>query len=476
MRTTFTVLLLAGLTTAILVAGNRTAARSVPGPNATSAQGDAADPLIVHEWGTFTSVSGSDGLRLEFRPLVDEDLPGFVLNRAEQSGIPDPSPSKAYRVFQRMETPVTYFYTQRERQVQVKVGFPQGLLTEFYPPVAGMKPAFQWNKRAGLGQSELDWGTVTLIPVSHLETQVTTSASQTAVRRKLLDALLPGNLSEDHYVYARETDSALVHVHRPAGRTRSVAPRGDFFEKFLFYRGLGNFPLPLAVNALGQDSFEIVNSGAGPIQSLFLVTVQAGQVRFQTAAQVPAGGRIALQQSSQVSSSEALSSAVVAALAAEKLYPREAQAMVKTWRDSWFQEEGTRLFYMLPRPLTDELLPLTISPTPAELVRVMVGRLEIMTPESEQHVRDVVLASSRHRKAEMIRRGALMEAAHKQGEPSPQFKDPVARLPEALVSLGRLAEPALVRAKYYSTDAVIQHEAGLLLTTLHQQWAEQSAR
>src|SRR5882724_4805341 len=43
--------------------------------------------LVVHEWGTFTSFSGSDGVRLEFRPLVDEDLPPFVLDRFLQSGM-----------------------------------------------------------------------------------------------------------------------------------------------------------------------------------------------------------------------------------------------------------------------------------------------------------------------------------------------------------------------------------------------------
>lgn len=50
----------------------------------------AGDGLIVHEWGTFTSFSGSDGVRLEFRPLADEDLPPFVLDRFLQSGVSTP--------------------------------------------------------------------------------------------------------------------------------------------------------------------------------------------------------------------------------------------------------------------------------------------------------------------------------------------------------------------------------------------------
>src|SRR5579872_2196639 len=80
----------------------------------------AGDGLIVHEWGTFTSFSGSDGVRLEFRPLVDEDLPAFVLDRFLQSGVANPCSKSQIRVRMRMETPVTYFYTNRERDVNVR--------------------------------------------------------------------------------------------------------------------------------------------------------------------------------------------------------------------------------------------------------------------------------------------------------------------------------------------------------------------
>jgi len=60
--------------------------------------------------------------------------------------------------------------------------------------------------------------------------------------------------------------------------------------------------------------------------------------------------------------------------------------MIETWRDSWF-EEGLRVFYVLPRSVTDTVLPITINPTPARLVRVLVGRMEIITPEMEAAVR-----------------------------------------------------------------------------------------
>ncbi|HXM33691.1 MAG TPA: HEAT repeat domain-containing protein, partial [Pyrinomonadaceae bacterium] len=72
-------------------------------------------------------------------------------------------------------------------------------------------------------------------------------------------------------------------------------------------------------------------------------------------------------------------------LVASGLYTKEAEAMIKTWRGSWF-EEGLRVFYILPRPTTDTVLPVTIEPRPAELVRVLVGRAEVVTPEMEKQV------------------------------------------------------------------------------------------
>jgi len=72
-------------------------------------------------------------------------------------------------------------------------------------------------------------------------------------------------------------------------------------------------------------------------------------------------------------------------LIANGLYPDEARAMLQTWNDSWF-EEGTRLLYIVPRPFVDRVLPLTIAPAPANTTRVFVGRLEVVTPATENAV------------------------------------------------------------------------------------------
>src|SRR5215204_167453 len=41
---------------------------------------------VAHEWGTFTSVQGRDGVQLEWNPFVVEELPKFVYDVNKQSG------------------------------------------------------------------------------------------------------------------------------------------------------------------------------------------------------------------------------------------------------------------------------------------------------------------------------------------------------------------------------------------------------
>jgi len=67
------------------------------------------------------------------------------------------------------------------------------------------------------------------------------------------------------------------------------------------------------------------------------------------------------------------------------LYAKEAHAMVETWRDSWF-EEGTRIFYMVPRAQVDAALPLSIDPAPSRIARVFVGRIELLSPWMEANL------------------------------------------------------------------------------------------
>src|SRR5262245_16796040 len=117
----------------------------VPAPPATSG-------LIVHEWGTFLSVQGSDGATLGGMVDSEEKLPLFVRER-------DLIGRNRACLFQKMETPVTYFYTDRPMTAEVKVDMPRGLLTHWFPAVQAFGPPGPKAKSAAPG-SFLDWGKV----------------------------------------------------------------------------------------------------------------------------------------------------------------------------------------------------------------------------------------------------------------------------------------------------------------------------
>ena len=77
-----------------------------------------------------------------------------------------------------------------------------------------------------------------------------------------------------------------------------------------------------------------------------------------------------------------------------------------------------RVLYLLPRAWTDRTLPLKLNPAPRELVRVMVGRAEVLGPALEKKLGD-----------------ALARAEHGDNEARAQVLSDFKKL-------GRFAEPA----------------------------------
>jgi hypothetical protein len=391
------------------------------------AGGADASKFIVHEWGTFTSFAGSDGMSLEFRPLETKDLPKFVFDRAAQANlfaqryaVGDRSGYTTKAVIstrQRMETPVTYFYSDSERVVDVTVGFPEGLLTEFYPPVRMMFPVFNPKEPEKVGKSVITWEKVKIIPTS-----------------KITGKMIPPAVSgDDHYGYARETDSAMLQIdEKLLGKS--------YFEKFLFYRGVGNFDLPVSMTAVSDGKFVIRNAGRTPISAAFLVQIEDGRVRCAPISNIATAAEVTLPKEEM--SIEELADAMVKVIVSEGMYEKEARSMVNTWRSSWFGEDGTRLLYLLPQSLTDRMIPLTIKPAPDETVRVMVGRLEILTPQVEKNIEKLVVQLASPTQAD---RDAAMRSISK---------------------FGRFAEPALQRVAKLSDDPEIAARAKELLAKL----------
>src|SRR5258707_10309085 len=90
-------------------------------------------PLVVHEWGTFVSMEGSDGLALEGMHHDEEDLPAFVHSRGRDQ-------LRLHATTSKMETPVLYFYAQHPQYLTVKVDFPDGIITQWFPQASLAAP------------------------------------------------------------------------------------------------------------------------------------------------------------------------------------------------------------------------------------------------------------------------------------------------------------------------------------------------
>src|SRR5262249_54884397 len=127
-----------------------------------------------------------------------------------------------------------------------------------------------------------------------------------------------------------------------------------------------------------------------PITAGVLLEVRAGAVRFRVIEPLPAGTSASVEIPREASSVESLRDTLVGLLTREGLYRKEARAMVKTWGSAWFHDEGTRVLYALPGGWTARALPLKVTPKPDSLVRVMVGRHDVLTPEREHEIDGLV--------------------------------------------------------------------------------------
>jgi hypothetical protein len=79
------------------------------------------------------------------------------------------------------------------------------------------------------------------------------------------------------------------------------------------------------------------------------------------------------------------------------LYEDEALAMLETWKKSYFDHPGLKVFWILPKSITDQLLPIEFFPNPQTLQRVLVGRSEILTPEFEKELAQLDQAAFNNR-------------------------------------------------------------------------------
>jgi hypothetical protein len=269
-----------------------------------------------------------------------------------------------------METPVLYFYAPADTRVNVSVRFPQGLMTEWYPHAAVTQPRVSAGTLgANNTSSTIAWQNVTIAPRDR--------------------GTPPGDEGASHYYAARATEASLLRVNGQ-------------YEKFLFYRGVGAFDVPLTAVAQADGGARVTNLSSRALPAVVLFEKRGESLGYRVLTDVR--GTATLDAPTLGVQPSRLYAELEHLLVGAGLFEREAAAMVNTWRDTWF-EDGTRVFYILPTADVDAALPLHVDPAPARVARVFVGRMELLTT-SAQHA--VAQAIARNDQASLEARGRFL--------------------------------------------------------------------
>jgi hypothetical protein len=355
--------------------------------------------LEVHEWGTFTSLVGSDGKAQNGMVGEDETLPSFVHDFGEQPSsffaalapfahgpVATPVPNDpgnddsiqppchthskigcgfllGQSITQKMETPVVYFYSDRARRVSFEVGFPNGIISQSYPAASVSRPL--------------------AVPGVALRNGFAGYQVEILKERTTLPFVETANI----YSHARKTKSDLIRV-------------GNETEKFIFYRGLGSFETRLKTTSSG-GAISLTNTGTSGIPKAFLVYTNSQGGSFQALTPIPSGQTIAVPARTVRGLRETTEpfdafvakarAGLQASLVSAGLYGDEARAMLGTWERGYFRTPGLRVLYVLSREEVEEILPATVSPGPDHFERVFVGRIEVLGDTSENALLDEIL-------------------------------------------------------------------------------------
>jgi len=345
----------------------------------------APAPLVVHEWGTITTNHLANGAQLGglnrvsfYEPLADfvhrfdpfgAEARGFPAALTDTSNRRIPlektpiGPARA-DVTMRLETPVIYFHPAPGVSIapfDVSVQFRGGVLNEFYPGAPASVNGWNGRHLSDSVVSSLKWSGVTL---------------------------------RDHATLPATTSRVWL---APRAVASSPVQIGGETEQYIFYRGTANLPALLQTQLTERElvlrapkAMPWLTSTSAPLGETWVVDVRPNHTAaFRTTGALTLNHGDTSRVLAHVAgfserdySAEALGqlrTAMHAALVSHGLFDDEASAMLETWKQTYFERPGLRVFYIVPNEWTSYYLPLTIG-TPNTLTRVIVGRIDIQTP------------------------------------------------------------------------------------------------
>ncbi len=381
--------------------------------------GHAAEPLVIHEWGTFTSLQDEQGRTIGGLNVDEESLPEFVhdlypIPIGSSRIVPPTGFSKGVTVgnptvTMRLETPVIYVHLppgQTSATFDLTAEFHGGFLSQFYPLAEASvnRRPLRWQDVTYANTVD---GKLTHYTVRELHVQNPSTNGTAAWQRWEAPALTSSTSSTLTWRGVRvggpdaaPTTTSPVWLAPRAVDAANLSVDGEH-ERYLFYRGLAHLDAPLVVRRSDDGQSlrvrpRVPDLAPETVPRLWLADLRGdGTAAFHSVD--PAIHHLRVQDESAFSdipatftaseySAErltALRQELHAALVAEGLFADEAQALLDTWQVSYFKAAGQRLFFLVPREWTDRVLPLTLS-TPATITRAMVGRIEVVSPTQRQ--------------------------------------------------------------------------------------------
>jgi hypothetical protein len=349
-----------------------------------------AAELVVHEWGTITTIHDAAGKAQTGLNKIDaaDVLPDFVHRYEPEHTRHDTAKQFAKSplvpgrpdVNMRLETPVIYFHppagAKFDTPIDVEVSFRGGILNEFYPAAeaavrvdtdrienkmdAGILPRrYTFDLLNNFVVSSLKWEGVRIHDT--VVAPLTDNPVWTAPREvQAASVFVPTAGEGERYIFYRGVAhlDALLQTRLSGGHVRLAAPRA------LAWLGAPTVTLPKVWLADIRVDGVVAFREQGPItMARDKPGAEVGRLQRFSAGDYAAEGAKKLRAS------------LKRALLKEGLYADEAEAMLNTWKASYFEKPGLRVFYIVPREWLDYHLPLRIS-VPARVNRAIVGRID----------------------------------------------------------------------------------------------------
>ncbi len=317
--------------------------------------------LVVHEWGVFGVFNNAQDAE-SFRNKEWSSLPSFVYRQFPKEHLSS-RPGMVNK-------PVLYFYgAQTPLSLEVNVRFTEGVPVVWWPAVADpVDDPGTKNARPYRGLTWSAWLGRTVPDPKHEWGHYADPKQPPWIQAK--DYELPAGCWLQQI---RVPDASPLTVIGDVSASPVRHALGKYeTERFLYYDGLVPSPDYVRCEKAADTSVTLRNRANFRIPHVFVVDRRnPGKVGFAwldgKEKTFPGGATVTLplREIAQGDWPQTGIQQVKQALLDAGLFEAESDALLKIWREGFFESEGLTVFHILPPEEYDRMLPLTIVPAPA---------------------------------------------------------------------------------------------------------------